>query len=167
MKTLRILTAAFALTLLVSSPAAAHTELVSSNPSEGSILATAPAEIVLTFTEPPLLEGSAISVKSDTGASSEAAPVTLVGSELHAAWPASVTSGNITINWRAVADDGHVVTGAITFTIGDTAIASPLAVTTSADDSSTHSKTKTPWVGLGVVLLAGIVLAGVLARKNR
>ncbi len=167
MKTLRILSSAFALAFFIASPASAHTELVSSNPAEGSMLTSAPTELVLTFTEPPLLEGSAISVKSDNAASVEASPVTLVGSELHAPWPQLITSGNITVDWRAVADDGHVVTGALTFSITDSVIASPLAATTTVDDTNTDSSTKTPWIGLGIVLLAGIVLAGVLVRKNK
>jgi len=122
---------------------------------------------VLTFTEPPLLEGSAIAVTSDNGASASPAPLTVVGSELHAPWPTDITSGNITIDWRAVADDGHVVTGAITFTIGQTTIPSPMAASADLGDSNTDSSSKTPWLGLGIVLVVGILLAGLLARKNK
>jgi methionine-rich copper-binding protein CopC len=38
----------------VATPALAHTELVSSTPRKGAVVARLPARITLTFTEPPL-----------------------------------------------------------------------------------------------------------------
>ena len=146
--------------------ASAHTELISSNPSEGATLTRAPQEVVLTFSEPPILEGSAVVIKSESNASAPVLPLTLIGSEIHGQWPAAASSGAITITWRAVADDGHISTGSIHANISSTNAPSH-SPTPMPTEIGTNSSSHIPWKALGLVLISGGILAFFLIKKSK
>ncbi len=106
---------AIAVLFFTASSASAHTELQKSNPSDGQVV-TAPLErIELTFSEPPLIEGSKISLADATGTIIATGNTGLDGSTLYVPWPVDVPVGDVTVNWRAAADDGHVIDGTFTF----------------------------------------------------
>lgn len=151
------LIALFALTLALATPARAHTDLVSSTPAAGDTVTAAPATIELTFSEPPLQEGSAIVVANEDGSPATSGAATLSGSTLSIPWPADLKPGKITLTWRIAADDGHVLTDEISFTYSpevdpgaviETATPSdapsqPMVIATPANADSTESKDST------------------------
>ncbi len=158
---------AVALVLGLSPAALAHTQLEKSNPTDGASVNAPLSRIELTFSEPPLIDGSKISLSDSSGAIIPTGDTGLEGSTLYVPWPDSITPGLITINWRAVADDGHVEDGTLSFTYSAgatdsvSAVATPLAIATPiaiaeplAAKPATSSSKIIP-ISLGVLVLIG------------
>ncbi|MCF4139164.1 copper resistance protein CopC [Streptomyces sp. Tue 6430] len=101
--------------------ASAHAALRDADPADGSVLATAPRSITLTFTESVGLIDDSFRVfdprngRVGTGepqhadGRSDTARVTL---------PARLGTGTFTVAWRVVSADSHPIAGAFTFSIG-------------------------------------------------
>ena len=126
--------------------ASAHTELLKSNPADGSTLSSVPAVITLTFNEPVLDQGASIVAKAADGTAIRLDAVTVADAEVSAPWPSTANVGRYTISWRAVADDGHPVTGSFAFTIaGASPTPTPTSTPTAAPTSTpTATPTSTP-----------------------
>ena len=104
--------------LVGAQSASAHAELLSTTPEDGAVLEHAPAEGVLTFNEPvQLIDGSIRLFPGDDD------PITLdahvSNTNVVAEFPAGLDDGRFALSYRVVSADGHPITGAITFTIGD------------------------------------------------
>jgi copper transport protein len=107
-----------AILVLVASTgmALAHAALVSSDPADGAVLATAPDRLALTFNEPV-----SPTVLSLTGADGKARSLDHYHREdatLVIDAPADLARGSYALNWRVISADGHPVSGASTFSIG-------------------------------------------------
>lgn len=120
--------------LTTASPAAAHSELVSSVPKAGSRLAAVPRTVVLTFSEAVDPAG----VRVTAGTTTRPLPVTRapggdtrrVAVTLTAAKDA-VAGGRLALVWRAVdEEDGHATTGRLLFLIGPATAAKPAPAAT-------------------------------------
>ncbi|WP_426364910.1 copper resistance protein CopC [Streptomyces sp. E-08] len=120
---LLILAAALLGTLLAgAAPASAHAALTGSDPRDGAVVATAPKEVNLTFSEQVAMSADAIRVldpagrRADTGEIRDLCSGSVVryGVELRAGLP----DGTYTVAWQAVSSDSHPVAGAFTFSIG-------------------------------------------------
>jgi len=104
------------LLLLVSpAPAYAHADLMRSTPANGSIVATAPSSIRLTFSEPVTLDSSSL---LDAGGHTVPSSATLNGAVLTVTPAARLSAGITTVSFTITSDDGHVVDGAVSFVIG-------------------------------------------------
>lgn len=126
MKPLRILLTAVFVALGPIASVTAHTELLSSSPTEGTTLRVG-QPIELTFSEAPLLAGSSISLVDQDGQQIQTTTPHLNGTVMSIDWPEAVTAGPLDVNWRAVADDGHVVSGSFTIYYEPTADVTPIA----------------------------------------
>lgn len=113
MKTL-IMAGLVAATLV--NPAFAHTQLKSTVPADGSTVATAPAEIVLTFSEPARL--MALSIQKEGGAEQKIAALPAAATATTKIAAPKLENGRYTLNYRVVGADGHVMNGKVTFTVG-------------------------------------------------
>jgi methionine-rich copper-binding protein CopC len=103
------------LLIWASAPSAqAHTELESTSPTAAEQVA-APQQITLTFNEAPILEGSSIVLADANSTQYTSEPLAVEGNTLVGDWPADLPVGNTTVYWRAVSDDGHVITGDYNF----------------------------------------------------
>lgn len=104
--------------LIAAQSASAHAELLSTTPEDGAALERPPAEAVLTFNEPVQLLDSSIRLFPG-----DEAPVVLDAhvsdTEVGAALPGELADGSYALSYRVTSADGHPVSGAITFTIGD------------------------------------------------
>jgi methionine-rich copper-binding protein CopC len=171
--------------------ASAHTELVSSVPAANEPVNAALPAISVTFSEPPLLEGSAIVVTDSTGQPVATEPATLEGATLTIPWPAALTPGTVNVEWRAASDDGHPVTGEFSFeytaaaeggvapsadpevtALGEAtpyATPMPIAVTTgiAIDDSPAQATNYVRFIALGVVVALGVGIGIYLNRRNK
>lgn len=118
-------TAAAAVSLPSVTPARAHAQLVSSTPGAGEVVAEAPAELRLVFSEPVEAGFSSLDVLDQEGgllAQGVGAPDPADPFSLVAPFPAT-ESGTYTVNWRALsAADGHVTSGFLMFGVGDVAV---------------------------------------------
>ncbi len=112
----------FAALLAAASPAAAHAALTGSNPKDGAVVATAPQEVTLTFSEQIAMGNDSIRVLEPSGKRADKAKIR----DLSAAGKVSygvdllpgLPDGTYTVAWQAVSADSHPVSGAFTFSIG-------------------------------------------------
>ncbi|WP_406060241.1 copper resistance protein CopC [Streptomyces sp. NBC_01077] len=120
---LLILAAALLGTLLAgAAPASAHAALTGSDPKDGAVVATAPKEVNLTFSEQVAMSADSIRVldpagrRADTGEIRDLCSGSIVryGVGLRAGLP----DGTYTVAWQTVSADSHPISGAFTFSIG-------------------------------------------------
>ncbi|MFI0987888.1 copper resistance CopC/CopD family protein [Streptomyces exfoliatus] len=120
---LLILAAALLGTLLAgAAPASAHAALTGSDPKDGAVVATAPKEVNLTFSEQVAMSADSIRVldpagrRADTGEIRDLCSGSVVryGVGLRAGLP----DGTYTVAWQTVSADSHPISGAFTFSIG-------------------------------------------------
>lgn len=119
-RTLLLLFLAVAGALLAgAAPASAHAALTGSNPTQGSVVDTAPTEVSLTFSEQVALSDNALQVldpkgaRVDTGKPTNTSATTYAV-KLHSGLP----DGTFTVTYQVVSADSHPVSGAFTFSIG-------------------------------------------------
>lgn len=128
-----LLGAVLGLLLAVAAPASAHAALTGSDPQDGAVVATAPTQVTLTFSEQVALGSDSIRVLDPSGerADTKAAPRDLhSGSTVKygVALRGGLGDGTYTVAWQAVSADSHPVSGAFTFSIGapsETTVALP------------------------------------------
>ncbi|MEU5214752.1 copper resistance protein CopC [Streptomyces sp. NPDC020807] len=120
---LLVLAAALLGTLLAgAAPASAHAALTGSDPKDGAVVATAPKEVNLTFSEQVAMSADSIRVldpsgrRADTGEIRDLCSGSVVryGVGLRAGLP----DGTYTVAWQTVSADSHPIAGAFTFSIG-------------------------------------------------
>ncbi len=95
--------------------AGAHAHLTSSIPAEGSTVSGSPAQVVLGFSEAARLATLTLTHGADT-------PVKVASLPAQAALRVSIalpalSPGAWTLAWRAIANDGHITTGTVHFTV--------------------------------------------------
>ena len=134
-------------------PAFAHTELIATFPTANTTFTGAPEQISLTFSEAPLLAGARIEVQQPLGNVLKTATPKLSGTTLSIPWPDEIQPGRVNVFWRAVADDGHVVSSAFHFDYQQ-------AVAPSISATPTQSGNTTNWRQLGAICFVAIILLG-------
>ncbi|MFE2476942.1 copper resistance protein CopC [Streptomyces sp. NPDC059389] len=129
-----VLAALLAALFTAAGPASAHAALTASDPKDGAVVATAPAQVTLSFSEQVAMGDDSIRVmdpqgkRVDTGELRDMCSGTTIryGTALHSGLP----DGTYTVAWQAVSADSHPVSGAFTFSIGapsETSVALPTA----------------------------------------
>ncbi|WP_168929408.1 copper resistance CopC family protein [Nocardioides sp. GY 10113] len=103
-----------------SNPAAAHTSLVGSTPEDGARLDALPAEMTFTFSE-PISPPAYVVVTAPDGTPAAAEEVRVAGTEVSVALADPGIAGRYTAAFRVVSEDGHPVTGQLSFDVGDAA----------------------------------------------
>ena len=163
------------LLIWASAPSAqAHTELESTSPTAAEQVA-APQQITLTFNEAPILEGSSIVLADANSTQYTSEPLAVEGNTLVGDWPADLPVGNTTVYWRAVSDDGHVITGDYNFYYS--AAAAAQSVITDGSVSATPeprtlegdyvSENSVTGVAVGAAIGALVALALFFILRNR
>lgn len=148
------------LALTGAQAASAHAELLSTTPENGAVLDEAPAEAVLTFNEPvQLIDGSIRLFPGDED------PLALVAhvnnTSVIAVLPADLADGAYALSYRVVSADGHPISGAITFTIGDgqaDSATAPIVETATPPDTQFAVSALTALQYLSLLVFAGLVL---------
>ncbi|MCX6416302.1 MAG: copper resistance protein CopC [Actinobacteria bacterium] len=173
------------------SSATAHTELLSTSPAADSDVNASQETISLTFAEPPLVDGAAIVVMNSSGDILDSPAPALDGASLYIPWPADLTPGKVTVQWRATADDGHVLSDEFVFNYTAaaeggmapspaastlpsaepmmTALATPeaIAMPLAIDDSPAEAGNNNLVMGIAIVSLVGLVVAGLYLRRSK
>jgi methionine-rich copper-binding protein CopC len=172
--------------------ASAHTDLVSTSPTADSDVLAAQETISLTFSEPPLVDGAAIVVMNSNGDILDSPAPALDGASLSIPWPADLSTGKVTVQWRATAQDGHVESGEFVFNYTAaaeggmapspaasampnesaepmmTAMATPevVAMPLAVDDAPAEEGNNLVVV-IAIVSLIGLVAAGLFLRRSK
>ena len=104
---------------LLALPASAHTALVSADPAVNSTIDLLPPVISLTFAEELISIGgsNSISVNDESGTNLASGTPEVSGAVLSIKLNESAVIGLIKVDYRAVAADGHVITGDYQFSI--------------------------------------------------
>jgi copper resistance protein C len=168
----------------ISAPSAAtaHAVLLRTSPARGATLPTGPAEVTLTFDEPPLQLGAAVRVSGPGGLVSSGSP-RIEKSIVHQALAPNLPAGAYRVDWKVTSDDGHPVSDTFSFTVtGGGAISAapspanpstsanpaPNSATTSASSppSPPSSSSILPW-GLAALAVVALALVGFAASRGR
>ncbi|MFG2819465.1 copper resistance protein CopC [Kitasatospora sp. NPDC048365] len=162
---LAVLGTVLALLLGGAGTAAAHANLVSTDPARDSVVPSAPAAVTLVFSEGVSLAADSVRVLDPAGkpvdngdpkhadGKADTARVTL---------RSGLAGGTYTVAWRAVSEDSHPIGGAFTFSIGapsDTSVSATAVQGGKADTAVSFA------YGLGrtVAYAAFALLVGVAA----
>jgi copper resistance protein C len=103
--------------LLGAAPAFAHTRLESSDPADGSSIAGTPESVTLRFNEDIQAEFATLSVVGPDGTQYQRGGVSAANAQITTAVSPLGPAGDYHIGYRVVSDDGHPVTGKVSFTL--------------------------------------------------
>ncbi|MEO8335926.1 MAG: copper resistance protein CopC [bacterium] len=106
----------------------AHAHLKKSTPAAKSILAVAPRDIRLWFTEQPELSFTTITLADSSGAVIALGPVekdSVGPMAVRVTIAGTVANGLYTVSWKTAAADGHPSSGKFTFRVAAVAVAAP------------------------------------------
>jgi methionine-rich copper-binding protein CopC len=102
---------------LLPASSLAHTHLLRSSPVENAVLAKSPPVATLVFAEPVTL--TAVKIESTDGGKTAVKPLPAnPAAEASVALP-TLALGRYKMSWRAISEDGHIMSGEIHFTIGE------------------------------------------------
>ncbi|MGH3886183.1 MAG: copper resistance CopC family protein [Pseudonocardiaceae bacterium] len=176
---LLILLALVGLALLSSGgAAAAHNELIGSDPPDGAEVATGPARVSLTFDLPVQRGFSTVTVTGPGGIQWQAGAPAEAGAVVSAPVRPLGPAGQYTIAYQVLSADSHPVRGAVRFTLttagtGAVAALPPITDRSGITPPGTATQTRAgsnpgwPWlVGAGVVLVAGVAVALRVRRSS-
>ncbi|MEO8329310.1 MAG: copper resistance protein CopC [Candidatus Nanopelagicales bacterium] len=168
---------------LSATSATAHSELISSDPAEDSVIQKAPTAVTLTFGEDVQDQGSAIVVTGPAGTSiSDDTTFQVDGTVASVGLNTGQTSGGYVVAYRIVSADGHIVEESFKYTVQlpvddpsatpTPSVPSPTAspdVSGAAAPESDDSSAAVVWVlglgAIGIALLAAVI--SVLVRRRR
>ena len=172
-----------ALFALLAPPAHAHTDLLDSTPADGAVLTELPAEVSLIFSEDLLPETVNVSVVDEAGTAVRIAAPAVDGPEVSfpwPGWPPGATGDQWSVNFRVVSQDGHPVSGTVTFTAPPPAVpstpatAAPLSSPVAASpapvpvgEPSSGTSPIGPIVAIAVGLAVGIGIGVAFVRRAR
>ena len=100
---------------LVATAAFAHAHLKKAIPADGGVVATSPANVVLTFSEPAHLTACWLQ-KGDGPKQKVSGLPTAPAAEISVPLP-QLEPGTYVLSWKVMGDDTHIVPGQIHFTV--------------------------------------------------
>ncbi|WP_410090555.1 copper resistance CopC family protein [Streptomyces sp. OR43] len=118
--------------------AAAHTDLLSSNPADAVSLGRMPDSIRLTFSDEMSQLYAKVALTSPDGTQGGAGRPEVVGKTVTLAVQPGLPPGRYTVGYRVVSADGHPVAGSYRFSVREQA-ATPLASAAPAPSSPSSS----------------------------
>lgn len=130
--------------------ASAHAALVSVEPANGSIVASAPKSVELRFNE--AVTPGAIRLIDGTGKARDEARVSVSGETISIAVPQVLPQGTVVVSYRVISQDGHPVAGSVMFSIG----APSATQVPAAADGGVNALIWLTRIGLYLGLFAGV-----------
>jgi methionine-rich copper-binding protein CopC len=144
---------------LLTFPASAHTVLVSADPAANATVDALPSTISLTFEEELVSIGNSNSISAidESGVELTSGKPEVSGAILSIKLASSEVIGLIKVNYRAVAADGHVITGDYQFTVSPKIIAATDQNTPTLFAQTAESENK---ISIYLILSATLVVGG-------
>jgi len=102
--------------MLAAQSALAHTELSATIPADSAMIAEAPKDVQLTFSEPVRL--TALTIQLDGAAKQSLGPLPSETTERFAIELPALADGHYVVAWRALSEDTHVMNGEFMFAVG-------------------------------------------------
>jgi len=147
---------------LVTPTASAHTVLASADPAIDSTLTDLPSTISLTFADELVAIGNSNSISAidETGKELTAGNPEISGAVLSIKLDGSETTGVIKVSYRAVASDGHVITGNYEFTVSP--VVTSETATRAAEEIAPLTQSKNQ-ISIYLIIGSAIVVGGGLS----
>lgn len=154
-----------------AAPAAAHADLSTTDPTDGSVVEVAPDAVTLVFTERVTIQPDGVRVLTADGARVDGGTATADGSTVTASLDGDIPDGGYLVAWRVISADGHPVRGAFSFSVGQqTELRDDLADEAFAGAADGRDE----WAGrilrtltyIAVLGTAGAVLVGTGLRRH-
>lgn len=164
-RTVTVLAVVLATLLGGAGTALAHNTLVGSDPAEGAQLRAGPEQVRLTFDQPVRVGYSTVNVVGPDGKYWTGGPARAGGSTVTTPVRELGPAGTYTVGFRVLSNDGHPVTGEVTFTLTRPGNGTPgpppeAAAGPETGQSDSGGMPVWPWIAGAVVLVAlGLVLA--------
>ena len=114
---LALVALAAAMVVAGAGPASAHATLLESDPVQGAVLPEAPERIRFTYTEAVAAVPDGVQVFDAEGGSVRST-AQVAGDTLDVVLTDEVGSGTLIVVWRVISEDGHPVSGSLSFSIG-------------------------------------------------
>ncbi len=152
--------------LLMGAPLASANSILSTTPTSGQSLESAPSAVTIT-TELPLLDtGNDVVVTDPSGIRVDDGTLTISGNEAFVGLKNFVRSGIYTVTYTLLAENDVPVTGSFTFNFAEPTVVATVAPepTTTPTPSGNNAGTTMFVIGL---LLAALVVTVALARYAR
>jgi len=128
-------------------PAAAHAELTSTTPADGSRFVGVPPNVTLVFGEDIFAPSVKLSVRNSSDTDIPLPQAEVTGGTVTAQWPQDAPGDTYKVSYRVVSKDGHPVTGSFSFTYADEEVPPPDETpTASLSPSVEATATATPSV---------------------
>jgi methionine-rich copper-binding protein CopC len=151
-----VLVLAGSATLAIATAASAHAQLISMSPADGSLVQTAPTEVVLTFDQNMQDVGDGVVVRDPNGVHMEdGKPVILNNTVTETLKPITVP-GHYNVDFRITSADGHPVSKQLGFDYLVRGTSSAAASPDTAPGSSSVAI-------IGVVLVAAVIVIALVA----
>jgi methionine-rich copper-binding protein CopC len=144
-----------AVLMLAPSPASAHDDLLGSDPEDGVVLETAPAQVELRYSAEPLDEpgGTIVRVVDPEGAEvQQGEPEVVDNAVIQAIAADAAVVGTYTVTWRVVSSDGHAISGELLFSVGE-----------ESEPADAPSEGPIPEDGVPTAVVALWIIGGVVA----
>jgi len=147
---------------LVAPPASAHTALVSADPAVNSTIDILPSTIALTFADELVAIGNSNSISAidETGKELTSGKPNISGAVLSIKLASNEVNGLVKVAYRAVAADGHVITGDYEFTVSPAVISETATRTAEENVPLTRSENK---ISIYLIISATFVVGGGLS----
>jgi putative copper export protein/methionine-rich copper-binding protein CopC len=108
----------FGLFAFPAGAAQAHAALIRTSPAQGSIVTTAPSEIVITFSEVVQPVPTRITVIAPDGKRIDSGNPRVQGDDMHIPVRTNVPGGTYLVSYRVISADSHPVGGGFTYSVG-------------------------------------------------
>ncbi|ODT99149.1 MAG: hypothetical protein ABS81_26290 [Pseudonocardia sp. SCN 72-86] len=172
-----VLVAAGLALFLGAGPAMAHAQLEGSDPPDGSSLATGPSSVTIHFSDTMQAGFNTVTVIGPDRLAYQEGDVTAANDSVSVKVKPLGPAGKYDIGYRVVSDDGHPVSGVLSFTLtqAGTGTGVPVSgVPQAADVPSGGASADTgsggtpvwPWIVGAVVLVGGGVALALRLGKN-
>lgn len=176
--------AAAAIVVLTSAvPAAAHDELIASDPVPGQELDAGPTAVTLEFSADLLDQGAMVILADGDGQDWIEGDVEVDGAHVSVAVRPGMPAGGYEVRWRVVSSDGHPIAGVIPFTVGEAAALPPVTPTPTAleepvdtndenaqesqDTQESRGVLRAVLIGAGGAVFAVALVTGILFLRRR
>jgi methionine-rich copper-binding protein CopC len=152
--------------------AQAHDVLVGSVPAAGAVVASAPSDVAIEFSDVPQPLGTQVVVTGPDGAPVSDGDTEQDGTTIRRPLAGKLPAGAYTVQWRATSADGHPLSGTFGFAVARGAATPAAAGGPVSGPVDTAGTTAAPggssfpvlWVAVGAILAVG---AGLVVRQLR
>jgi methionine-rich copper-binding protein CopC len=152
--------------LLLGAPLASANSVLSTNPTSGQSLESAPSAVTIT-TELPLLDtGNDVVVTDPSGIRVDDGTLTISGNEAFVGLKNFVRSGIYTVTYTLLAENDVPVTGSFTFNFAEPTVVATVAPEPTKTPTPSGNNAGTTMFVIGL-LLAALVVTVALARYAR